>query len=880
MKKLFSMLTVVVAVLLCKNAAAQIIIPAGNISTNTTWTKNNSYILDGFIYVNPGVTLTIEPGTIIKGAKTPDGSALGYRAGTLVIEPGGKIIAEGTPSEPIIFTSNQPAGINPNTNLPYRQPGDWGGVVICGYAPVNVPGGIGTAEGGIGTTYGWGLPANPHGVLNAASGTDSSGVFRYVRIEFPGIPLTTQSNSEINGLTFYGVGNKTVVDHVQVSFSGDDAFEWFGGTVNAKYLIALGTWDDDFDTDLGFNGKIQFAVSQRYSQLADQSGSNAFESDNDNLNSPQGSTNTPSTAPLFSNISNFGPYPTTSGSANALHQSALHIRRNTKISIYNSFFAGYEEGLRLDGTGTEANYTNNELQLENVTISGWALPNDSLKGANGSDAGNILNIFKTPAKNNEFHANNASLNYNAKSFNVVDFVTGNYTRPDFRPQPNSSLLASGSFSNSRLQDPFFTPVNFRGAFGTEDWTLCWSEFNPFAPAYNTATNNTVGVTLAASGNTSFCAGGSVNISATLTGSTSGAVYNWSNGATVSSVTAASAGSFNVTVTNGVGCSATAQAVNVTVNQNPAAPTITASGNTSFCTGGSVDLTSSYATGNVWSTGATTQTITVSTSEAITVTHTDGNGCSATSSPVITSSGSSPQPTIAVAGALTFCEGGEVILTASLSDTYSWSNGATTRSITVTTGGSYIVTVTNADPCDGAGASNPVVVTVNTKPSASATHTANGLEVSFTNTSSNATNYIWDFGDEIASLQSSPTHTYNQPGNYTVKLIAENANCSDTTTIQLSITVGIEEKAAFNSIRLYPNPTANIFTVSMDLVNSTDIEVAVYDITGKQVAAIHNDKVMAGFHNVKVDMSNMNNGLYIVTIKAEKAVVTKRLIVNK
>lgn len=880
MKKLLSILVVVVAALVWNNVSAQIIIPAGNITTNTTWTNNNVYILDGFVYLKSGATLTIQAGTIIKGAKTPDGSALGFRAGTLIVEPGGKLVANGTATQPIVFTSQQPAGINPNNNLPYRQPGDWGGIVICGYAPVNIPGGVGTTEGGIGTQYGWGLAGNPFGSLDANSTTDSSGVLRYVRIEYPGIPLTTQSNSEINGLTFYGVGNKTVIEHVQVSFSGDDAFEWFGGSVNAKYLIALGTWDDDFDTDLGFSGKIQFAVSQRYSQIADQSGSNAFESDNNNLNSPQGSTNTPFTQPLFTNVSNFGPYPTTSGTANSLHQSAMHLRRNTKVSIYNSFFAGYEEGLRLDGTGTETNYTANDLQLENITIAGWALPNDSLKGANGSSGANILSIFTTPAKNNQFFADNASLNLNAKSFNVVDFASGTYNRPDFRPQPNSSLLTSGSFSNSRLQDPFFTPVNYRGAFGNEDWTLCWSEFNPFAPAYAAAINNDLGVTIAATGATTFCAGNSVGVNSTTTGSTAGIAYNWSNGSTVANITVNNNGNYNVTVTNGIGCSATAQAVNVTVNPTPTTPTITANGSTSFCTGSSVELTSSYATGNIWSTGETTQSITVSTSETITVTYTDANTCDATSSAVTTSSSASPQPTVSINGNLTFCNGGSVELTASLSDSYLWTGGATTRSIVVTDGGSYSVTVTNADACNGTGASNATMVTVNTKPAAAATQTANGLEVSFTNTSTNATSYIWDFGDGSASLQTSPTYTYDIPGNYPVKLIAENANCADTTNVTVSVTVGIEEKDAFNSIKLYPNPAANFATLSMDLINNSDVQVLVFDLAGKLVYDIKNEKLFAGQHNVKIDIAGLNNGLYLVTIKADRAVVSKRLVVNK
>ena len=1037
MKKLFSILVVLVAALVWNNVSAQIIIPAGNITTNTNWTNNNVYILDGFVYVKSGATLTIQPGTIIKGAKTPDGSALGFRVGTLIIEPGAKIIANGTETQPIIFTSQKPAGIDPNTSQPYRAPGDWGGLVICGYGAVNIPGGIGTAEGGLGTQYGWGLAGNPFGNLNANSNTDSSGILRYVRVEFPGIPLTTQSNSEINGITFYGVGNKTVVEHVQVSFSGDDAFEWFGGAVNGKYLIALGTWDDDFDTDLGFSGKIQFAVAQRYSAIADQSGSNGFESDNDNLNSPQGSSNTPFTQPIFSNVSWFGPYPTVNftPTPNALHQSAMHLRRNTKTSIYNSFFAGGEEGLRLDGTGTQTNYTSGDLQLEQVTITGWKI--DSLRGANSSVASTILGIFNTSSNNNGFFADNAALNLNPTAFNTVNFSNATLVRPDFRPQSNSVLLTGANaavFTNARLQDPFFTPVNYRGAFGTSDWTTCWSEFNPFAQAYNATLNTAVTVNVTAGGVTTFCAGDVVNITSTLGGNSNGTSYVWSNGSTTQNIAADATGSYNVTVTNANGCSATApNAVSVTVNSLPAAPTvsstgnatsfcfgddieltssyangnvwsngattqsitvnsaasftvthtdgngctsnasstfttsvnplpaapqITANGNTSFCIGDDVELTSSYATGNVWSNAATTQSITVNTSGSFTVTHTDANGCSATSGAISTSSGSAPSPTVSVSGSTNFCTGGSVQLTASQGDSYLWSpSGETTQSITATTAGNYTVSVTNANPCDGAGTSAAVTVTVTQAPTptiiaggvttfcdggsvvltselangynwsngattqsvtvdASGTYTVtvtntntclgagssntinvtvndnpvaeaaiasiNGLAVTFENTSTDATKYEWNFGDNGgASLAAEPTYTYGVAGEYTVTLTVENANgCSDVTTLVVSVSVGIEEKDAFNSIKLYPNPTANYATLSMDLINNSDVHVLVFDLAGKLVHDIKNERLFAGEHQVKIDMTGLNNGLYLVTIKADKAVVSKRLVVNK
>ena len=167
-----------------------------------------------------------------------------------------------------------------------RSYGDWGGLVLCGNAPTNKHdsgAGVGIAEGGIGSLYG------------GPDGADNSGVLQYVRIEFPGIGLTAVANSEINGLTLYAVGSGTTIDHIQVSYSGDDSYEWFGGTVNCKYLVALRGWDDEWDTDNGYSGKVQFYVSLRDPAIADQSTSNGFESDND----ADGSTLTPLPLPFL-----------------------------------------------------------------------------------------------------------------------------------------------------------------------------------------------------------------------------------------------------------------------------------------------------------------------------------------------------------------------------------------------------------------------------------------------------------------------------------------------------------------------------------------------------------------------------------------------------
>ncbi|MFO7370546.1 MAG: hypothetical protein R6X09_09785, partial [Bacteroidales bacterium] len=362
-------------------------IAAGNITTNTTLTADKVYLLDGWVYVKSGATLTIEPGTVIRGSKS--------NKGTIIIEKGAKIIANGTVDNPIVFTSNQDAG--------NRSYGDWGGIIVLGEAQVNKVDPV--IEGGPTSTYG------------GANDADSSGILKYVRIEFPGIAF--QPDKEINGLTMGGVGSKTVIDYVQVSFCGDDSYEWFGGSVNAKHLIAFRGWDDDFDTDYGYRGMVQFAVSLRDPAVADAgSGSNGFESDNDGT----GTDATPVTEAVFSNISMFGPLVTPSTTINANYKRAMHLRRNTSLSIFNSVFAGYATGLLIDGSASQANATNGTLNVVNTIMAGcndfYAAEFDSL-------------YFTGAGKNNTTIASNSSLNI-ANPFNL--------DAPDFRPQGGVYLL--------------------------------------------------------------------------------------------------------------------------------------------------------------------------------------------------------------------------------------------------------------------------------------------------------------------------------------------------------------------------------------------------------------------------------------------------------
>ncbi|WP_235726909.1 hypothetical protein [Hymenobacter siberiensis] len=290
------------------------------------------------MFVESGATLTIQSGTIIKGDQASKG--------TLTIKQGARIDARGTAAQPIVFTSNQPAGS--------RARGDWGGLILLGRATQNIPATaaqpLSKIEGGL----------TPDTFFGGTDDNDNSGTLQYVRIEFPGVAFIT--DNEINGLTLGGVGAGTTIDHIQVSYSGDDSFEWFGGSVNAKYLIAFRGIDDEWDTDNGFHGKVQFGVALRDPNVADASGSNGFESDND----AQGSNNLPQTSAIFSNMSNF--IVPTSGTLNTNYKRGMHLRRNSALSVFNSVVAGYPVGLLLDEGTAPFSATNLAVNATNGTL--------------------------------------------------------------------------------------------------------------------------------------------------------------------------------------------------------------------------------------------------------------------------------------------------------------------------------------------------------------------------------------------------------------------------------------------------------------------------------------------------------------------------------
>lgn len=844
---------------------------SANITVDTRWTANNTYLLSGPIYVNNNATLTIEPGTVIRGNKAIAGSAL-------VITKGAKLIANGTKNAPIVFTSSGGVG--------NRAIGDWGGIVILGKAANNLPANAtaGTAAG-IGNIEGLPVSADSeYGGGATPNDNDNSGILKYVRIEFGGYAY--QIDKEINGLTMGSVGRNTVIDYVQTSYTNDDSFEWFGGTVNAKHLVAYRGLDDDMDCDFGYRGQIQYVLIVRDPAIADQSSgstSEGFECDNDG----SGSTNSPKTAATFSNVTAIGPLRgNVTSTIDPKHERALRLRRNSEMKIHNSIFMDFKKGLFIDGATTEAQATGGNLLFKNNILAGYRPNNGFFKTSATFD---IKTFFATNA--------NDSL---TSSANILT-TPYNYTAPDYRPAVGSLALTGAAFTAA-----------------------------PFA--------GNVACGLAApsvSGSLSVCQGSSSTLSAPA-----GFTYLWSNGATTQTINVTAAGNYTVTITDGLGCS-NSSTVAVSVSTRP---TVTVSGSATVCAGQSVTLTAVGGATYLWNTGVTTNTLTVTPSANTTysVIGTNVAGCSdtATFSVVVdaipTMSGT-PTITNAGCGLSNGSITGVSIVGTGL--TYNWTNSAnvsvgTTADLSNVPAGVYNLTATNATGCSAAfgpySISNPTApaaatvtvvdsvlcagetiqmtaassatgatftwsgpnftgsgatVTIPNATAANAgvysvTVTANGCTSASSNKSVVVNNLpavtVLTFTDTTCVNYSNVTlagapagGTFSGSGvngasfdpavagvgTHVVTYAYTDANgCSNTatTSIVVDACVGLGE-SAINSIRVFPNPTNTVINVA-----STREDIAVVVLTNSV------GEVVARVRGTQLDASQFANGLYFVT----------------
>jgi len=400
------------------------------IDGDMTLTNDICWILDGKCYVKNG-KLTIDEGTRVEGIKKSTNDS----ASALIITRSAQIDAQGSSTNPIIFTSHEATA----------AVGDWGGVVLLGSAPTNKPD---TSIEGIN------LPSVPAGVdikygggsAGVGDSLDNSGTLRFVRIEYAGAAISP--NNELNGLTCGGVGRGTTLDHIEVALGADDAFEFFGGNVDAKYLIAYSQNDDAFDFDFGYKGRIQFAVHVRREAEVFADG-NGIESDNDG----QSSSATPNTQVQISNMTVLGLKDAATVAAKGGLLNAARLRRNTSYLIHNSVFAGYNNGVAFDAGGTPGapsyvgNFQYNTVQGYNTVSTGT-----SFDGTNTSHVGGAAN----------------------DNLSMIDPF--NQTAPSFVPTTTSPLLTATDFTGFLNADGFFdTSVAFRGAFAASGFNSTWDK---------------------------------------------------------------------------------------------------------------------------------------------------------------------------------------------------------------------------------------------------------------------------------------------------------------------------------------------------------------------------------------------------------------------
>ncbi|MDB5088721.1 MAG: hypothetical protein JWR09_2715 [Mucilaginibacter sp.] len=407
----------------------------GNITKDTHWTAGVTYRVRGYVYVDNNATLTIDPGTKIVSNKDS--------SGVLIIYKGSKINAAGTAAKPIVFTSAEAS----------PKPGDFGGLVVVGNATGN--GNHAVIEGGVDAA---------HQLFGGTNDSDNSGILQYIRIEYAG--KAVNPGDEVNGLSMYTVGSGTVVDHIEVLRGLDDAFEFFGGTFNAKYLLAYNNADDDFDLDDGYRGKIQFGISIKDPAFTDNKGTSGDISNNfevDNTTDAKGYLLTPVTSPVLSNFTAIGPNNATGVSAD--YGNNMRWRRGSKFTLANSIvLGGQKAGLDIDNDVTAqfyiagtSGFLNSLLQSYGANYKVDKLTNAALLSADGLKA-----LVETRDKSKTFAT--------AADIGLTDPF--NNTAPNILPKAGSAAItATAAFTASTLTDSFFTKTTYVGAVDpANDWS--------------------------------------------------------------------------------------------------------------------------------------------------------------------------------------------------------------------------------------------------------------------------------------------------------------------------------------------------------------------------------------------------------------------------
>ena len=431
MKVRIQLTRVLISFLFCMSIglAQTIITVEGELTADATWSSENTYYLNNQLFVKDGVTLTIEAGTEIRGRYDANYSA-DNPAPCLVVEQGGKVMAEGTADAPITFRSELESD---DANYGNGR-GLWGGIIVNGYAPISTTGGTNTVEGLTGVIYGGNDPE------------DNSGVLRYVRVWNGGSSIAP--DNEINGITLAGVGRGTTVEFCEVGLNLDDGFEMFGGTVDLKYCSVIAVGDDAFDTDQGYQGRGQFLLVVR----ADDS-DKAHEMDNKTNGDLDSS---PRSFPSFSNV--------TVISAPSHGEDALRLREGTGGDFRNYIIHGANDGVRNDDNGSElvtqdlaaavAHGYPDYLYLSSSIIM------NGLAGDPWDDFGEATDGTWT----GDYVMESAGLSMTVDADGLPEAI-------DLMPMINGPAYQG---VDDVIEDDFFVQADHKGAFGNVNWLEGWS----------------------------------------------------------------------------------------------------------------------------------------------------------------------------------------------------------------------------------------------------------------------------------------------------------------------------------------------------------------------------------------------------------------------
>lgn len=415
-----------------------------DITEDTTFEAGNTYVIPRLkqLFVKNNATLTIEPGTVIQGEQ----------GSLLVITRGAKLEAVGTVDEPIVFTSAQPEGA--------RTRGHWGGVLICGNAPINTN--VNSTPPSAEAIFEAFTSSIPEGYYGGDQPADDSGTLKYVRIEFTGFQFV--AGREFNGLSLAGVGSGTEIDYLQSHAGADDGIELWGGTVNLKHIVSSQNADDGFDTDNGWNGKVQFLIVQHVNPDGVADAANGYESDNHATAASY--TAAPRTLPTIYNATLIGNSAYNVGNSSF----ATVFRRGTGGRYYNHIISGFPKGLEMRDTATSDQATAGMLAMSHSIF----FHNDALADSNNWPAAQATGDINEQGILMAGELGNREVDPGLRA-DATDL-----TAPDFTLPAGAAALTGGA---TPPNDGFFDPsATFVGAMGTEDWTEGWTAYpQPAAP---------------------------------------------------------------------------------------------------------------------------------------------------------------------------------------------------------------------------------------------------------------------------------------------------------------------------------------------------------------------------------------------------------------